>query len=500
MANRFAGTVRAPDFPPDAEWIGSPLSLSDLRGKVVVLDFWTYCCINCMHIVPNLHALEQRHPDDLVVIGVHSAKFPAEMQTENIAAAVARLGIHHPVVNDADHTIWDAYAVNAWPTLMVLDPHGRVIGKHSGEFELEAMDAFLSDAIAEFDAEGAIDRRPLDLNLPEHPDTGALRFPGKVLADETGQRLFIADTGHHRIVITDLDGKVERVIGSGEAGLLDGPANSAKFNYPQGMALSPDRSTLAGAETGNHAIRLIDLASGNVTTAAGTGAQGWDREGGPALDIDLASPWDLTWQEDGIWIAMAGWHQIWRLDPGTGTIEPVAGTGAESIHDGPLSEATFAQSSGITAVNGAFYIADSETSAIRRVDPAADRVQRIVGRGLFHFGDIDARGDSVRLQHPLGVTAGRDGDRTIYLADTYNNKLKSLNPVTRSVITIFGTGDAGQDDGDADEATFWEPGGLSLAGNRLYIADTNNHLIRVCDLDTRSVRTLPITTPEETGT
>jgi sugar lactone lactonase YvrE len=213
---------------------------------------------------------------------------------------------------------------------------------------------------------------------------------------------------------------------------------------------------------------------------------------GPALETGLASPWDLTWQEDGIWIAMAGWHQIWRLDPMAGMIQPVAGTGAESIHDGPLAEATFAQPSGITSVNGAFYIADSETSAIRRIDPAPDRVQRLVGRGLFHFGDIDARGDSVRLQHPLGITAGRDGDRTIYLADTYNNKIKSLNPVNRSVITIFGTGDAGTDDGDADEASFWEPGGLSLAGSAIYVADTNNHAIRVCDLEERRVRTLPV--------
>jgi DNA-binding beta-propeller fold protein YncE len=374
---------------------------------------------------------------------------------------------------------------------------GRVIGKHSGEFELETLDAFLSEAIAEFDAEGAIDRRPLDLPLPELPNTGVLRFPGKVLADEAENRLFIADTGHHRLVITDLDGTVQRIIGSGEAGLIDGPAGTARFNQPQGMSLSPDGSMLAVAETGNHAIRLVDLATGAVSTIAGTGRQGWEREGGPALAVDLASPWDLLWREDGIWIAMAGWHQIWRLDPEAGAIAPVAGTGAESIHDGPLAEATFAQPSGITNVNGVFYIADSETSAIRSIDPAADRVQRLVGRGLFHFGDIDARGDSVRLQHPLGVTAGRDGDRTIYLADSYNNKIKELHPVNRSVITIFGTGDAGSDDGAADEAAFWEPGGLSLAGNRLYVADTNNHAIRICDLESRAVRTLPLTIAEE---
>jgi hypothetical protein len=189
---------------------------------------------------------------------------------------------------------------------------------------------------------------------------------------------------------------------------------------------------------------------------------------------------------------MAGLHQIWKLDLSTGEIGPAAGTGAESIHDGTLDEATFAQPSGIAISGDAFYIADSETSAVRRIDPGADRVSRIVGRGLFHFGDLDARGDSVRLQHPLGISAGREGDRTLYLADSYNNKIKALDPVNRSVVTLFGSGDAGHEDGPAAFASFHEPGGLSYTAGKLYIADTNNHAIRSCDLETRSVTTLEV--------
>ncbi|MCC6705717.1 MAG: redoxin domain-containing protein [Thermomicrobiales bacterium] len=492
MASRYAGTVRAPEFPPDAEWIGPRLRLRDLRGKLTLLDFWTYCCINCMHVVPNLHELERRHPDELVVIGVHSPKFPAERETANIAHAVARLGIPHPVINDADHTVWSDYAVNAWPTIMLIDPHGRVIGTQAGEFELDALDAFITAAITEFDSAGAIDRRPLDLHIEPPPDTGFLRYPAKVLASDATNRLYIADSGHHRIIVTTLDGEVVSVIGSGMQGMEDGPTDRATFNAPHGLTLSPDGKQLAVCDTRNHAIRLVDLADGNVSTVAGTGEQGWDRESGPARSTPLASPWDIVWREDGLWITMAGWHQIWKLDLTAGYIAPVAGTGAESIHDGTLAEATFAQPSGISFSEGAFFIADSETSAVRRIDPAADRVTRIVGRGLFHFGDIDARGDSARLQHPLGITAGRPGDRTLYLADSYNHKIKALDPVTRSVITLFGNGDPGADDGPAAQATFYEPGGLSYLNGRIYVADTNNGKVRVCDLESMAVRTLPI--------
>ena len=492
MASRYAGTVRAPEFPPGSDWIGPRQRLRDLRGKIVLLDFWTYCCINCMHVVPNLHELERRHPDELVVIGVHSAKFPAEQITANIAQAVSRLEIPHPVINDANHVVWDAYAVNAWPSLMLIDPHGRVIGTQSGEFDLETLDAFISAAIAEFDAEGSIDRPPVDLHVDPMPDTSFLRYPAKVFASDESDRLYIADSGHHRIVVTTLAGELVRVIGNGERGFTDGSASEAAFNAPHGMALSPDRTHLAVCDTRNHAIRVVSLETGDVRTVAGTGRQGWDRERGAALATSLASPWDLVWRDDGIWIAMAGWHQIWKLDLDAGVIAPVAGTGAESIHDGTLDESTFAQPSGTTWSGDAFYVADSETSAVRRIDPVADRVSRIVGRGLFHFGDIDARGDSVRLQHPLGITHGRNGDRTLYLADSYNNKIKALDPVNRAVTTLFGNGDAGSDDGLAMDASFREPGGLSYRDGKLYVADTNNHAIRVCDLDTFEVNTLQI--------
>ncbi len=288
------------------------------------------------------------------------------------------------------------------------------------------------------------------------------------------------------------DGRVERTFGSGQPGLLDGPAESARFFNPQGLAVSPDGATLYVADTGNHTLRAIDVQTGQVRTVAGTGERGGsDVGGGVGLETALASPWDLAWSGDRLWIANAGSHQLWSFDPATGQLAIAAGTGVESIHDGPLAQATFAQPSGLAELGGIVYVADPETSAIRQVDPAADRVRRLVGRGLFEFGDIDARADSVRLQHPLGVAAVEErGQPVVYVADSYNNKIKRLDPATRQVDTVAGTGAHGLTDGELLDAGLWEPGGLSILGRHIYIADTNNHAIRVANLDTGTIDTI----------
>lgn len=443
-------------------------------------------------MLPQLRELEHEFANELVVIGVHSPKFPAEQLGENLRKAVLRHDLAHPVVNDALHAIWDAYTVRAWPTLMFVDPRGRVIGKHEGEFALAPMREFIRDAIAAFDSEGAIDRAPLPLDSLSEV-SGFLRFPGNVLADPAADRLFIADSGNHRIVVAGLDGRIRHIAGDGTAGLTDGLWKRARFRNPQGMAIDPTGRTLFIADTGNHALRSLDLVSSEIRTLAGTGERGHGAEAGPGRGTALASPWDLAWLQGKVWIAMAGTHQLWTYDPETTVVGPAAGSGHESIHDGPLASATFAQPSGLSALDGMLYVADSETSAVRRVDPAHDRVSRLVGRGLFHFGDVDAAGDSARLQHVLGVAATREhGRHAVYIADSYNNKIKRLDPETRAVTTAFGSGEHGLLDGDADSAEFWEPAGLGLAGRTLYVADTNNHAIRIADLDNGTVRTLEL--------
>jgi thiol-disulfide isomerase/thioredoxin len=486
----YEGKVNAPDFPERIEWLNTEraLSLRELRGKVVLLDFWTYCCINCMHVIPDLKKLEKKYPNELVVIGVHSAKFNGERDTDNIRQAILRYEIEHPVVNDAAMEIWQQYTVRAWPTLVLIDPAGKEVGRISGEGVYEPLDAAITKVIKTFDARKQLDRRPLNLRLESHrAPKSLLRFPGKVLADEKSGQLFISDSNHNRIVVSSLDDhSVREVIGDGEAGLRDGDFDTAQFNHPQGVAF--DGNVLYVADTENHAIRKIDFQSRRVTTIAGTGEQARriDQLGGPGRETPLNSPWDLVLHDRMLYIAMAGPHQLWKMNPQTGGVTPFAGSGYENIVDGPLDEAALAQPSGLTTDGRKLYFADSEVSAIRSadIDPRG-AVETIVGEGLFVFGDADGRGSKARLQHPLGVVYH---EGVLYVADTYNNKIKRVSPTEKSSETFLGTGKQGLTDGA--KATFDEPGGVSVAGGKLYIADTNNHVIRVADLKTRQVETV----------
>ena len=482
--------VRAPELSGGRGWLNTdkPLSLAALKGKVVLLDFWTYGCINCMHIIPDLKKLEKKYPNELVVIGVHSAKFENEKDTENIRRIVLRYEIEHPIVNDADFAIWQSYAVNAWPTRYLIDPAGYIIGKLSGEGGYEALDKAIADSIAEFRKRGELNEAPLKLVL-ERAKVGdlPLAFPGKILADQKSDRLFIADSDHNRIVIAKLDGTLVETIGSGAHGAQDGSFDQATFFRPQGMALAGD--TLYVADTENHLIRQVDLKSKTVKTIAGTGQQ--SREygvSGPALQIALNSPWDLQLVGRTLYIAMAGPHQIWKLDLDKQEVSTFAGSGREARVDGSPDEAGFAQPSALATDEKTLYVSDAEANIIRAINLGPDgKVRTLVGGDLFDFGDEDGFGNDVRLQHPLGLARWND---KLLIADTYNHKIKLLDPSARSVKSFAGTGKPGQSDGA--RPSFYEPGGLAVAGDKLYVADTNNHAIRVVDLKTKETRTLPI--------
>jgi len=489
--SRYEGKVRAPDFPAGLQWLntGRPLSIRDLRGKVVLLDFWTYCCINCMHIIPDLKRLEEKYKDELVVIGVHSAKFTTERETDNIRQAILRYEIEHPVVNDADMQVWQRYGAHAWPTLVLIDPAGSIVGSLSGEGVFEAFDSAIAGVIEAFEAKGRIDRRPLNLTTERAREPERLlSFPGKVLADGATRQLFIADSNHNRIVVVWLDDlAVKETIGSGEEGFADGAFEEAAFRHPQGMAF--DGKALYVADTENHAIRRIDFDARDVTTVAGTGEQARQfNQAGPARRTPLNSPWDLVLHGGDLYIAMAGSHQLWRLDLAANEVAPYAGTGREARLDGSLANAALAQPSGIATDGRRLYFADSEVSAIRAADlDPKGQVTTIAGGDLFDFGDRDAKGLEARFQHPLGLDYH---DGLLYVADTYNNKIKVVSPNERTAETFLGTGEEGLEDGE--RARFDEPGGVSALDGRLYIADTNNHAIRVADLRTRRVETLAI--------
>jgi thiol-disulfide isomerase/thioredoxin len=464
------------------------VTLADLRGKVVVLDFWTFCCINCLHVLDELRELEEQHRDVLVIVGVHSPKFEHEADPVALAAAVDRYEVHHPVLDDPELVTWSAYTARAWPTLVVIDPEGYVVAQMAGEGHGSALAALVSELIAEHDAKGTLHRGDGPYVAPA-PTSGTLRFPAKAIALPSGN-LLVADAGHHSLAELAPDGEtLVRRIGSGERGLVDGGPDEARFSEPNGLCLVPEdlREAIGYdvvvADTVNHALRGVRLSDGAVVTLAGTGQQfmvgGQEnvlRSGqidenpvvpgarlvpevnGPAMPFDtaddyparivkLSSPWDVEWSPElgAFVVAMAGNHTLWAFDPvardGHGSIRLLAGTMNEGLEDGPGAAAWFAQPSGLArAADATMWLADSETSALRRILPAGDReveVRTVVGQGLFDFGHRDGAAGEALLQHPLGVAVLPDG--SVVVADTYNGALRRYDP-ERDETTTLATG------------------------------------------------------------
>lgn len=480
--------VRAPEFPRNFAWVNTDRPLyvqEDLRGRIVVLDFWTYCCINCMHILPDLDYIEKKYASEpVVVIGVHSAKFDNEGDQQNILTACQRYNINHPVIVDEHHRIWTEYGVRAWPTLGIIDAEGRVVGQLSGEGNREILDGIIAALLDEGRDKGVLAAGPPDFKRNSRvPARSGLSFPGKVLARK--DRVFIADSNHDRIIVADSSGKVISIAGSGLKGRSDGGFADAEFNNPQGMDWDEQRDLLYVADTDNHLIRRLDLKSRVVTTISGTGEQVYDRLGGGIGTAQgLNSPWDVVLDGNTLYIAMAGPHQLWTLDLPTGVARAWVGSGREDITDGiGTRTAALAQPSGLALHGEWLYFADSEVSAVRRANVKTTAVETLVGTGLFDFGDRTGSFNRTLLQHPLGV-AIHNGD--VIVADTYNHKIKRLDLESKQSSDVIGSGKPSRQTEDSGELSLYEPGGLSVSGNWLYIADTNHdRIIRMSLSDRR---------------
>ena len=427
--------VRAPELVGRG-WLntaGRTYTIKDLRGRFVLLDFWTFCCINCLHVLDELREVEEKYADELVVVGVHSPKFEHEADPVALAAAVERYDVRHPVLDDPDLVTWQAYTARAWPTLVLVDPEGYVVAQYAGEGHAHAIDALLAELVDQHRQRGTLQRgdRPY---VPPEPVATDLRFPAKAVALQGGGFL-VADAGHHSLVELAADAEtVVRRIGTGERGHADGAAEQARFSEPNGLCLLPeDVAAAVGydvvvADTVNHRLRGVQLSTGSVSTLAGTGRQWMQGD-----DTDsLSSPWDVAWWQDRVWIAMAGIHQLWTFDPRNGEADVAAGTTNEGLVDGPAADAWFAQPSGLAPDGDRLWIADAEVSALRWID--TDGVHTGVGQGLFDFGFRDGKGDEALLQHPLGVAVLPDG--TIAVADTYNHAVRRFDPGTTEVSTI----------------------------------------------------------------
>jgi thiol-disulfide isomerase/thioredoxin len=450
--------VRAPELKGRG-WLntgGRELRLADFRGRFLLLDFWTFCCLNCLHVLDELRPLEEKYGDALVIVGVHSPKFAHEGEEAAVKAAVERYEVGHPVLDDPELITWQNYTARAWPTLVLVDPNGYIVAQYSGEGHAHALDAQLAQLIEEHEKAGTLTRGKSPYVAPV-PEATELRFPAKVVA--LGDGFLVADAGNHSVVELAADATtVSRRFGSGQRGFSDGAGEQAAFSEPNGLVVLPTEVAeqvgydVVVADTVNHALRGINLSTNQVSTLVGTGKQWMDGDG---TDV-LTSPWDVAWWQGKVWIAMAGVHQLWTFDPFTKTTEVAAGTTNEGLRDGEPLQAWFAQTSGLAVDGDRLWLADSETSALRWID---SDVHTAIGTGLFDFGLRDGKAEEALLQHPLGVTVLPDG--SVAISDTYNGAVRRYDPASGLVETMA-TGLA-------------EPSGAVVAGNELLVVESAAH-------------------------
>ncbi|WP_276499607.1 thioredoxin-like domain-containing protein [Pontibacter litorisediminis] len=460
----LTGRVNAPEINTEHGWLNTyrNWSIKDFAGKIVLLDFWTFGCINCQHIVPDLQRLEEEYADVLVVVGIHSAKFDAEKQNGTILQAIRKFGIEHPVVNDADYKIWNQYGIRAWPTTVLIDPNGKVIGQHAGENVYNTVRPYIERLLAEHQSQ--LNRESIRFHVEHAPiQEDALYFPSKLISDSEGN-IYLSDSGHNRILKLSQQGQVLETIGSGEQGFKNGSYEEATFYEPHGLALH--ESILYVADAKNNAIRKVDLEARQVYTAAGTGELGYyfldDKLNEP---VNPNSPWDLYIYGNSMFVANAGNHQLLRMDLVTEKVYRFAGSGREALTDGPLHEAAFNQPSGLAIKGPVLYVADAEASAIRTVNTETGMVLTPLGRGLFDFGDVDGDTDDALLQHCVGLEVI---DSNVYIADTYNGKIKVLDMQRRRIRTLT--------DG------LHEPNDIIFLNGQLWVTSTNSHQLFTVDI------------------
>jgi thiol-disulfide isomerase/thioredoxin len=406
-------------FPASAPWynVSRPLTWSALKGRAVLLDFFTPGCINCVHMVPVEETLARRFGKRLVIIGVDSPKFTDSGTRSGLTDFITMHHIRHPVVLDAHQRIWNAWNAVAWPTFVLVGPKGKTQGRFIGEKSVADLAGPIKQALAKAPPAKKLKSLPL---APMAMAGGALDSPGGIAVGKT--RVAVSDTGHNRIVLASRDGKVKAVIGG-----CDGD-----FERPHGLTFHDGK--LYVADTLGQRIRVINLKTHKVTTLAGSGKRAFVASGEfSAKNADLNSPWDVQWAGGKLYISMAGDHDIWRYDPKTKRLGPWAGNGREGLNDGGRRNAEFAQPSGLDAHAGTLYDADPESSAIRAVKLPKGHVRTLIGQGLFKFGEHNGKAGEALLQHAQGL-AWLDG--SLYIADTFNDALRRLNLASDQVSTV----------------------------------------------------------------
>jgi DNA-binding beta-propeller fold protein YncE len=451
----------APDFPGALEWFGvdQPVELSVLRGRVVLLDVGTFSSPAYPHSLSGLRQLRNRFHDELVILCVHVPAFPAERRSRHVLKAVNRLHVPFPVINDAREELCRLYGITGRPARVLIDREGCLVGTLTGTGKLSRLEQVIAHQL---DRQGGTEKTAaLPIRLKQNAEPRSeLCFPGRLVVAR--DRIYLSDAGHHRVLVTSLDGHVLRQYGGEGEGFIDGEGGSAAFSNPQGMAIADE--FLFVADTGNHALRRINLRTDEVVTLAGNGKPAGQFSGPGTVPAQSAlhSPADVVYSRGRLFISMTGMHQIWSLSLLTNTLEMFSGCGREGLQDGPPDKACFAQPGGMTVSDGRLYVVDATTSAVRCLNPDNGHVSTLVGDGLYSCGNRDGRGTTARLQFPLDI-ASDAVQGMLWVSDTYNNRIRRIG-INSGVVSSILPG-----------RPLDEPGGLAFDGNTLYIANTNAH-------------------------
>ena len=462
------------DFPQGLDWlnVSRPLTLNDLKGRVVVLDFWTYGCINCLHANAILKKIKHQYGDQLLIISIHTPKFENEKNIQTLRKNIRRFEMQHPVVNDTEYLLAKKYHVNAWPSFVVLNKKTEIMGKTVGENGLRLVKKAIKKVLETTVEVISMPKIPLLLETDKAANQ-LLFAPSKI--DINSQYVAISDSLHHRIIITNHQGKIQSIYGGKKSGFKDGKINKVRFNLPQGVILT--KTGVYVADSGNHRIRFIDFKTQITTTIAGGGKDlsllyPFD----PAIQATktaLSSPWDLTINHQHLFIAMAGTHQIWQYHINHQTIKILAGDGKEGITDGHFETATFSQPQGLIIQKNKLYVADAESSAIRVLDLNEKKVKTLNGTGLFDFGDQNGDFKTAKLQHPNGL--GWLTEDKILISDSYNHKIKRLDLEQQTIQTFIKNG-------------LNEPSDIKRYQDFILIVDSNHDRIMHYDLNTTKIK------------
>ncbi|MGE8226587.1 MAG: hypothetical protein ACN6RK_12465 [Stenotrophomonas sp.] len=450
---------RVTELPTSAIWLNAaPATLQDMRGRPLVLAFVNGASVWCMQRVAEVMRWQARNPGRVQLLVVQVPRFEFEREPQHALKLLRRQGVNAPIVLDAQWDAWRKFDVQSWPTLLMLDAYGqereRLVGA-AGDLE-RALGSLSEGVMRPLDDDGDSIR---ELNAePRLP----LLFPAGLVA--TADRLYVADTGHHRVLECTHEGRVLRQFGLGSADLINGGVGEAAFNRPQGLALV--REILYVADTGNHALRSINLISGQVDTLCGNG-----RAGDPRAGV-LAQPWDsplnypaaVAVADNQVHIAMAGDNHIWSYDLGTRELRWRAGAGAVEVRDGSGHLAAFAQPSSLVAVQQTLYVCDALGSAIRSVQLRGDLVQTLVGQGPWESGNVDGPRQRACLQYPLALAMGPDSP-LLWIADAGNGSLRSLR---------LGGGDLSTVN---LPRRLHGPAALAVAAGAIWIAEADAHAV-----------------------